>query len=38
MILCLLVPRSVKEAGSNIITFNQNTATASFNIPVMSCY
>ena len=33
MILCL-VPRSITEADSNILTFNETTATASYNIPV----
>uniref|UniRef100_A0A1X7UTB8 Fibronectin type-III domain-containing protein n=1 Tax=Amphimedon queenslandica TaxID=400682 RepID=A0A1X7UTB8_AMPQE len=28
------VPRTVTEAGSDILTFNQSSATASFNIPI----
>ena len=36
LILCLfLVPRSVSGTGSSLITFNQTTATASYNIPVI---
>ncbi|XP_019862675.1 PREDICTED: uncharacterized protein LOC109591373, partial [Amphimedon queenslandica] len=28
------VPRSVREGGSDIVTFNETNATASFNIPI----